>query len=430
MNKEKVSSQEIIDLVAQKASISKRAAEEFLKVMIGTIEEALLAGEIVKIKNFGTFKLHWNEPRKSVNVQTGEDIIIDGYYKVNFIPENNLKELVNEPFAHLEPVNIDEELPDQTVSPFEETLDPLRIFTEQAAEIRNLISEINSLTNDNDAQPKEIISEIIEIEQDEDELEVDLIIDEEVVEKEIQVENFVEESDDQDLKPEDSNYSMPLPVEINQEPQTENLEIKPAESAFSDNIIALNKKKSKIWIPILIILFIGTSFGLYFFYLPANQFVDTSYKKTRSYLKYMKENMSVTDMVNSISKSLNPDKKTERVPSTLVIPKDTTKNDSIDSKQIVDSLQILFDNPRVYKEFIDAEQITPGSRLALMSLHYYGSKDFWVYIYEANMNKISNPDKIPTGTLIRIPKLDPRLIDVSNPRCLKKAKDLHDLYVK
>ena len=80
MIKEKISSQEIIDLVASKASVSKRAAEEFLKVMIATVEEALLGGDVVKIKNFGTFKLQWNESRKSVNVQTGEEItLLAGY---------------------------------------------------------------------------------------------------------------------------------------------------------------------------------------------------------------------------------------------------------------------------------------------------------------------------------------------------------------
>lgn len=79
MSKEKISSQEITDLLASKASVSKRAAEEFLKVMIATAEDALLAGEVVKIKNFGTFKLLWNEPRKSVNVQTGEEIMLAGY---------------------------------------------------------------------------------------------------------------------------------------------------------------------------------------------------------------------------------------------------------------------------------------------------------------------------------------------------------------
>jgi len=57
MSKEKISSQEIIDLVASKLSVSKRVAEDFLKVMFATIEDALVEGESVKIKNFGTFKL-------------------------------------------------------------------------------------------------------------------------------------------------------------------------------------------------------------------------------------------------------------------------------------------------------------------------------------------------------------------------------------
>ena len=109
MIKEKISSQEIIDMIASKASVSKRAAEEFLKVMIASVEEGLLAGEIVKIKNFGTFKPQWNEPRKSVNVQTGDEIKIAGYYKVVFVPDTALKEQVNEPFAHLEPVELDVE---------------------------------------------------------------------------------------------------------------------------------------------------------------------------------------------------------------------------------------------------------------------------------------------------------------------------------
>jgi hypothetical protein len=96
----------------------------------------------------------------------------------------------------------------------------------------------------------------------------------------------------------------------------------------------------------------------------------------------------------------------------------------------VDSLQLLFDNPRVYTEFIASEQINAGSRLTIMSKKYYGTKDFWVYIYEANKERIQNPDNIEMGTLIRIPKVDPRLIDASNPRCIQKALELHDEYVK
>ena len=147
MNKEKISSQEIIDLVAVKASVSKRAAEEFLKVMISSIEDALLADDSVKVKGFGTFKLQWNEPRKSVNVQTGDEIILDGFYKVVFAPEISLRELVNEPFAHLEAVELDSDnnfiLQQKEEEP---PLDPLRIFTEQASEIKDLLSEIRALS--------------------------------------------------------------------------------------------------------------------------------------------------------------------------------------------------------------------------------------------------------------------------------------------
>ena len=83
----------------------------------------------------------------------------------------------------------------------------------------------------------------------------------------------------------------------------------------------------------------------------------------------------------------------------------------------------------MYNDFIASERTKAGSRLTIMSKRYYGNKDFWVYIYEANKDKIMNPDNIAVGTLIKIPKLDPRLIDATNPRCLEKARQLHDIYI-
>jgi nucleoid DNA-binding protein len=154
MIKDKVSSQEIIELIAIKASISKRAAEDFLKVLFLSIEEALLLGESVKIKQLGTFKLQWIEPRKSVNVRNGEDVVLAGYYKVNFAPESTLKAIVNEPFAHLEAVELDAQQKEhaQSTEIPEINIDPLRLFTEQASEISTLLSEIQALSNDNQSE--------------------------------------------------------------------------------------------------------------------------------------------------------------------------------------------------------------------------------------------------------------------------------------
>ncbi len=453
MNKDKISSQEIIDLVAVKASVSKRAAEEFLKGMIGTIEEALLTGELVKIKNFGTFKLQWNEPRKSVNVQTGEEIIIAGYHKVSFTPDTFLKDLVNEPFAHLEPVeldNVNSVVVDNQKQ--DEISDPLRIFTEQATEIKSLISEIQALSPNAVKKEKkedeiEIESpEIYEISEDDDDDDI-IIVDEEfelLNKTESESENRL--TDESFSEPEtviDSPSAQPVVPEII---RTEEVEVQTPEkedpvqiahsepempsTIFTNETVTLHKKKRLLWIPILVVLLIASGFGLYYFYPPAHQLADKSLHKSKKYIVDLKENVSLTDMINAISNRINPQPKPLPAPETVVVPKDTTLSDSIFVNQPVDSLQLLFDGPRVYTEFIASERIKSGSRLTLMARRYYGSKDFWVYIYEANKEKIPNPDQIAKGTLIRIPKLDARLIDVKNPRCLTKAKELHDLYVK
>lgn len=78
-------------------------------------------------------------------------------------------------------------------------------------------------------------------------------------------------------------------------------------------------------------------------------------------------------------------------------------------------------------EYIAKERIVFGRNLAQMALKYYGSRDFWVYIYQANKENVSNPNKISFGTLIRIPKLDASLIDLNNPECVDKAKVLQSL---
>ena len=87
-------------------------------------------------------------------------------------------------------------------------------------------------------------------------------------------------------------------------------------------------------------------------------------------------------------------------------------------------------NDRIYNQFIATVEMEEGSRLTLVSKKYYGARDFWVYIYEANKDLIANPDIVAKGTMIRVPKLPSNLIDVNNPACIEKARALHDLYVK
>lgn len=85
---------------------------------------------------------------------------------------------------------------------------------------------------------------------------------------------------------------------------------------------------------------------------------------------------------------------------------------------------------RTYTSFIASERLPYGSRLTHLSRKYYnGDKDFWVFIYEANKERIQNPNIIDQGTLIRIPRLDPALRDKSNPELRKLLSELHRKYV-
>jgi len=178
------------------------------------------------------------------------------------------------------------------------------------------------------------------------------------------------------------------------------------------------------------LLLAGTGSGLYFLYPPAKDFTDSTYLKSKKTILKMSEGVSITDMLNTISSGVTPETKQTPIPETIFIPKDTSAMDSVTEKPQIDSLQYLFDNPRIYREYLGSERIKPGSRLTIISKRYYGNKIFWVYIYEANKDHIPNPDNIPVGTLIRIPKVDSKLIDSTNPRCIQKAKELHDIYVE
>lgn len=105
---ERLSLQDLIDLLAKKQEMTKKDAETFLRELIAVITENIEANESVKIKDFGTFKLVKVNARKSVDVNTGEAIEIAAHYKLSFNPDKLLKEAVNRPFAHFESVVLEE----------------------------------------------------------------------------------------------------------------------------------------------------------------------------------------------------------------------------------------------------------------------------------------------------------------------------------
>ena len=95
---------ELVDLLAQKAKISKREAQQFLSAVIETIQEGVNEDKQVKIKGLGTFKVVDVDARESVNVNTGARVTIESHQKLTFTPDTAMKELVNRPFSQFETV--------------------------------------------------------------------------------------------------------------------------------------------------------------------------------------------------------------------------------------------------------------------------------------------------------------------------------------
>ena len=105
---ERLTIQDLIDLLAAKHSMTKKDAEAFVKEFFLLIEQALENEKTVKIKGLGTFKLVDVDSRESVNVNTGERFQIKGHTKVSFTPDTTLRDTINKPFAHFETVVLNE----------------------------------------------------------------------------------------------------------------------------------------------------------------------------------------------------------------------------------------------------------------------------------------------------------------------------------
>lgn len=572
MSKEKISVQELVDLMVIDRMITKKTAEEFIKVLLSTIEDALTNGEPVKVKGLGTFKSQWNEPRKSVDVNSGEEIVIDGYYRAVFVPENELRDIINEPFAHLEPVvleNADEKtksvIENEVVEETEiaeeiienmAPLEPLRIFEEQAEEIKGLLSEINSLSPkkpvDFNPEIKEdkqvvIVPELTEADQhlvgviadlddvlveenvnSEDEIpaetpvnfvqevndfdiirdlslllpasaviaeevkanENEILIQEEtekeamlVEEDELEDEDVEEiqediediESDENDEEIEEveleEELSPVMPIasitpeeveipdeEISNEEVTEINELAEDQTILEeDNAVdekieveekdfdkttittesntletdGTDEKKSRMRKILIYVLILIALAAIAWFVFNLRKYTD--FKTNQKRVESIADSTAQALKVRIISDSLAKTNSAYAVSDSALISADSVEIGEplleAEPQSAPISTGNIFENLRTYNSFIATEKMVVGSQLTKFAKQYYGNPVFWVYIYEANKSKIADPNNVPAGIDVKIPKMDPRLIDAKNVDCINYAKKLQTKYL-
>ncbi len=100
----KVTMQDLASVLVERWHIEKKEASQFVNEMFFLIQKSLDEDKIVKVKGLGTFKIIDVDDRESVNVNTGDRVLIEGHGKITFTPDALMKELVNKPFSQFETV--------------------------------------------------------------------------------------------------------------------------------------------------------------------------------------------------------------------------------------------------------------------------------------------------------------------------------------
>ena len=377
--------------IIDRTDATEREANLFLRVLVEQIIAGLQGGEQIKINGLGTFRLQEMAPRKSVNVNTGEPIIIPGYTKVVFAPEVSMREMVEKNKSVTPIVNLNA---DTSAAPVdEEALSPLEKLGRQADEIVGILADLGqdprmrsqaaeeSVPTEEEraemvdsAATEELVSEAVA-----EEVATEEMISEEVAEEEI----AEEKAEDKVAEPIAETVAEPIAEPIVEpvaepiaEPTKEESVVVPVEPIAPVGGKTDKKRKyhflrdTLICVVCLLVVLAG---GFLFLRGAMANWIDSLVAKREPV---------ATDTVVAI-------------PSTPVV------------EEVTEDTAVLENAPElpVYQQFIATEEIREGSRLTWLAYRYYGNKDLWVYIYDANKDHLGNPNEIRVGTPIRIPRL-------------------------
>ena len=201
---------DLATFLSNKHNIKQKDAEKFISQMFELLGEELKTDKLVKVKGLGTFKVTTVKNRASVDVNTGERIIIEGRDKISFTPDASMKNLVNKPFAQFETVILKDGVDFAEIDKKYdmEEVDEESTEAEENVEAVDTIDEVetvdtNELVEETTSEP--VTEEPIEVEQTVEEVKEELVevkIENEVIKEQIGNEDTEEKVDDTDVSEE------------------------------------------------------------------------------------------------------------------------------------------------------------------------------------------------------------------------------------
>lgn len=405
MNK-KITFPELVDAVATITNTSKRTSETFLKEFFATITEALTRGENVKIKNFGVFKLVEVGERKSVNVNTGEEMQIPSHVKVSFTPDKSLADAINTPFASFETVVLSEDLSEDDLRKLS-SYDKIETEIVEKSSEESLDNEeivvpppFNPHKNDegeNFAGDEQASEGIVSDEQ--------LKKDEAVVDGQSSVDESIDDAQgEKEESDEIGNESEPL--------------VKSDSETIEKDVQTVEEQQKE---------------------LEETDETDCKqcryYKYSRYYRRYSRrKNFAKGFLCGSVTMLFIAGIAAYAylLLTTDYVEPTSSERDNVEALVVNDVVKGSDTTIAVVDSVVKKAEETPVLRydtisrsrfLTSMSRTYYGDYHFWVYIYEENKDFLENPNAIPPGTVVVIPPAEKYGIDKNDPESLKAAID-------
>ena len=448
----KLNQSDLISLLAKGSNISVAKAELFTKNFFDLIIEGLEKDGIVKINGLGTFKITDVASRGSVNVNTGEKIEIKGHKKLSFTPADALRDIVNQPFAMFEPVEVDDSYQPETsdIAENDDITDSV-----DAVETTENVQTDDTANVDATEEVVEVVEEPhLQVEENEEVVATESTVAEETVEETETAETIVEEPVSPDVE-EPVTEEEPETEEVQvvvEEPATEeepaveeesNDNCAQEENATPDTPIenqatVAPKKKSKWGYAVFVILGFAVGFvGVKMMQRnhvdddttpaiitvetsestsqtsPADAPVEVAPLVTDSVLNVENDTLAVqtpvvveecaTDTIIGVSQQIECEPVVNEVHEddvyTFVMVDELAAAD-LKNITLADTLLYVADGE------LTRHKVTANETLTKIARTYYGDKKLWPYIVK--FNKMRNPNGLGYGMEIGIPRLVPK----------------------
>lgn len=390
---DKINLQLLAKLLAVKKNMTQKDSEAFLGQFFDAILENIATEKVVKIKGFGTFKLIEVLDRESVNVNTGERIVIPGHSKVSFTPDAAVKDLINKPFSDFPTVII------------------------------------NEGTNIEDMERIDQLQQEPAEEDEQEEIEEDAV--EETISSEAPdvVQEFRQEplpaTEPASLSDTvDSTESVPEPAPESETPTDVSQAIsEPAVLAPPEVVVqvrALTFVESCALVVGALMLCVLSYLAGYHKLLcpdwgvkeepmvreeipttPSVPPVSATHPKPATVLPADSATQSAPTTPNPVAPAIQPP--TTDAPEKQAVPSDSLKSSKLQTPQQKKTTL----NPNARYKITGTRRmhrVRPGEYLTLIAVREYGSKNFAKYIIEHNQFK--NPDNIPLNSEIKLPELE------------------------